>query len=54
VVKNSDSNKVKNCLENWWTLGVLVEQGKQAILTAVEKHALKHFLWITSVPQHEI
>jgi len=28
--------RTKNCLENYWTLGVLVEQGKPATLAAVE------------------
>jgi len=32
--QNSDSNKAKNCLENEWILGILVEQGKPATLAS--------------------
>jgi len=54
MTDNSDSNKAKICFENQWILGILVEQGKPATLATVETHALTLFLWITSVPQHEI
>jgi len=46
--------QTKNCLENYWTLGVLVEQGKPATLAAVETPVLKMFLWIIIVPHHDV
>jgi len=52
--QNSDSNKAKNCLENEWILGIVVEQGKPATLATVATHVLTLFLWIINVPQHEI
>jgi len=54
IAENSDSNKTKKCLENQWTLGILVEKGKPATLATGQTHALTLFLWITSVLQHEI
>jgi len=39
---------------NYWTLGVLVEQGKPATLAAVETPVFKVFLWIIIVPQHDV
>jgi len=54
--QNSDSKKAKNCLENQWIFGILPEQGKPATLATVEieTHAPTLFLWMTSLPQHEI
>jgi len=46
--------QIKNCLENYWTLGVLAEQGKPATFAAVETPVFKVFLWIIIVPQHDV
>jgi len=35
-------------------MDIFVEQRKPATLTTVETHVLTLFLWIVSVPQHEI
>jgi len=52
--KNSDSNKVKNCLGNQWILGNLLSKKNPQTLATVETHTLPLSLWITTVPQHEI
>jgi len=46
--------QAKSCLENWWTLAVLLQQGKPATLAAVEAPVLELFLWMIIVPQHAI
>ena len=46
--------QAKSCLENLWTLGVHLQQGKPATLAAVEAPVLKLFFWIIIVPQHDI
>ena len=58
IIENSNSNKAKNCLQTYWTMGVLLlskenPQGRNSC-RSWNTSPLNLFLWITSTPQQNI